>query len=181
MCNRYQARREGITVKFRGKVYVLIFKSVDDIRPTDLAPLLVPDNDAVVVKEMRWGWRVPWDKKPLTNAKSETITTLPAYQPHLHQRCLILADGFYEKGVRFHQPGDAIFAIAGLWRVEPDGQKFTMLTCTPNETVAPYHERMPFLLRPEQFDPWLGDGWTKVLNQPDKSPLKKFEKQPGLF
>lgn len=181
MCNRYQARREAITVKFRGKVYVLIIKPQEDIRPTDLAPLLVPESDALLVKEMHWGWSVAWDKKPLTNAKSETLTTVATYQPHLHQRCLILADGFYEKGVQFQQPDGSIFAMAGLWREEPSGQKFTMLTCTPNETVAPHHHRMPFLLQPEQYESWLGDDWRDVLPHPDKSPLKKFEKQPGLF
>jgi hypothetical protein len=29
------------------------------------------------------GWRVPWDKKPLVNAKSETITRLGIITPHV--------------------------------------------------------------------------------------------------
>jgi hypothetical protein len=48
---------------------------------------------------MRWGWAVPWDKSPLINAKSETVTTLATFKPHLDNRFLLLADGFHEKGV----------------------------------------------------------------------------------
>ena len=120
------------------------------IRPTDLAPVIVPDEDSFSSREMRWGWRVPWDKSPLINAKSETLTKLPTFAPHLQNRCLILADGFFEKGVRFIQPGEALFALAGLWQKFEDGDRFTMLTTTPNASVSPYHHRMPFLLQPGQ-------------------------------
>ena len=85
-----------------------------DIRPTDLAPIIVPDEDSFSCREMRWGWRVPWDKSPLINAKSETLTTLPTFKPHLNNRCLILADGFFEKGIRFIQPGEPLFAMRSM-------------------------------------------------------------------
>jgi putative SOS response-associated peptidase YedK len=78
---------------------------------------------------MSWGWRVQWDKNPIINAKSETITQLPTFKPHLQNRCLILADGFFEKGIRFIQPGEPLFAMAGLWQPDSEGGKFTMLRC----------------------------------------------------
>jgi putative SOS response-associated peptidase YedK len=56
-----------------------------------------------------------------------------------------------------------------------------MLTTTSNETLAPHHDRMPFLLRPDQFDEWLGEQWETVLANPDKAPLEKVIKQPELF
>jgi putative SOS response-associated peptidase YedK len=102
-------------------------------------------------------------------------------KPHLDNRCLLLADGFYEKGVLFRQPGGQLFCLAGLWREESGVPKYTMLTTTPNESVARYHHRMPFILKPEQFDLWLGDGWQDVLTEPDHAPLEKFQKQPELF
>ena len=84
----------------------------------------------------RWGWQVPWDKSPLVNAKSETLTQLATFKPHLHQRCLLLADGFYEKGILFQQSGQPTFCLAGLWRDEPGGPRYVMLTTTPNATIA---------------------------------------------
>ena len=126
-------------------------------------------------------WRVPWDKQPLINAKSETIAQLPTFKPHLQNRCLILADGFFEKGIRFIQPGEPLFAMAGLWQPDAEGGKFTLLTTTPNASVSPYHHRMPFILRAEQLGAWLGDDWLPVLENPDRAPLEKIQKQPELF
>lgn len=175
MCSNYTPAK-GIKVKLGDRYYVAEFH-FEDVRPTDPAPIL---RDSGIV-EMRWGWRVPWDKQPLFNAKSETVKELKVYKDHLGQRCLILAEGFFEKGVQFIKSDKNLFAVAGLWRKEQDGEKFTMLTTTPNESVSPYHHRMPFILRPEQFEEWLGAQWETVLANPDKSPLDKVIKQPELF
>jgi len=56
-----------------------------------------------------------------------------------------------------------------------------MLTTSPNESVAPFHSRMPFVLREDQFTEWLRGDFFKVLASPDKSPLEKFQPQPEHF
>jgi putative SOS response-associated peptidase YedK len=146
----FTIKRDEEKIRLRDKI--LIYGAVPraDIKPTDLAPIIIPENDDYLLTQMRWGWRVPWDKSPLINAKSETLTTLPTFKAHLQNRCLILADGFYEKGVRFIQPGGGSFAMAWLWQPNDDGKRFTMLTTMPNATVAPYHNRMPFILPPDR-------------------------------
>lgn len=151
------------------------------VRPTDPAPIVVDNQGRWECREMRWGWLVPWQNGPLVNAKSETLTELPTFKPHLEQRCLLLAVSFKEGGAQFHRPGQIAFCIAGLWREVNTSPHFVMLTTTPNESVASYHNRMPFLLRDEQLDDWLRGDWKAVLAAPDKSPLEKFEKQPRLF
>lgn len=162
---------------------ILVFGCVPrgDIWPTDLGPVIIPEHDGFACQQMAWGWRVPWGKQPLINAKSETITQLPTFKPHLQNRCLILADGFFEKGIRFIQPGGPLFAMAGLCQPDAAGSRFTMLTTTPNASVSPYHHRMPFILRAEQLGAWLGDDWLAVLENPDQAPLDKIQKQPELF
>ena len=181
MCSRYSYNKDEAKLKLRDLILVFGRVPRGDIRPTDLAPVIVPEHESFACRAMRWGWRVPWDKKPLINAKSETITTLPTFKPHLEHRCLILADGFFEKGVRFVRPGEPAFAMAGLWQPDPDGPRFTMLTTTPNASVSPYHHRMPFILRTEHFADWLGADWQRVLENPDKADLEKIQKQPELF
>lgn len=51
------------------------------------------------------------------------------------------------------------FAIAGLWeRWEGEGgplETCTLLTTEANELLAPYHDRMPVILRPEDYEIWL--------------------------
>jgi putative SOS response-associated peptidase YedK len=193
----YTYNRDEARLKLRDKILVYGAVPRAHIRPTDLGPVIVPEHDGVACREMRWGWAVPWDKKPFINAKSETVSTLKTFQPHLDNRCLLLADGFFEKGVLFRQADSRLFCIAGLWReVLADGHRprptkadaegktrfcYTMLTTTPNESVAKYHHRMPFILKPEQFDLWLGEGWRQVLSAPDHAPLEKIQKQTELF
>jgi putative SOS response-associated peptidase YedK len=51
--------------------------------------------------------------------------------------------------------------LAGLWenRKEPTSQElvrtFTIITTTPNEVVAPLHDRMPVILAPDDYERWL--------------------------
>ena len=181
MCSRYTYTKDEAKLRLREKIEVFGCVPRANIRPTDLGPVIIPESDAFSCREMNWGWQVPWDQSPLINAKSETLTTLPTYRNHLQNRCLLLADGFYEKGVRFLQPGEPVFCLAGLWRAENGVNRFTMLTTTPNETVAPFHHRMPFIVHPDHYTAWLGDGWQQILDIPDRAPLDKIQKQPVLF
>ena len=181
MCSHYTCNQVAARIKLRDRLEVFPFMPRASIRPTDLAPVILPDADSFSCRDLAWGWRVPWAKSPLINAKSETLTSLPTFKPHLEKRCLILLDGFYEKGVRFIQSGGPLFALAGLWQSSPDGDQFTMLTTAPNATVSPFHQRMPFILSPAQYTAWLGTSWRDVLAHPDQSPLEKIQNQPDLF
>src|SRR5262249_48907390 len=78
-----------------------------------------------------------------------------------------LADGFFEwqKVGRHRQPHyfhlwDARpFAFAGLWdhwgRDGETVESCTILTTEANELVKPVHERMPVIVAPADFGPWL--------------------------
>jgi putative SOS response-associated peptidase YedK len=105
--------------------------------------------------------------------------------PFEHRRCLVPADGFYEWKRRSVQTlfgpdptakptkDDAAkqpyaftlangepFAFAGLWDrwKDPAGgylESFTIITTTPNELTAAVHDRMPVILRPQDYHLWL--------------------------
>lgn len=52
------------------------------------------------------------------------------------------------------------FAFAGLWDRWKDSaggalETFTIITTTPNELTATVHNRMPVILRPQDYDLWL--------------------------
>ena len=78
------------------------------------------------------------------------------------------ADGFYEwqragaakQPMRIRLRGGAPFAMAGLYETwtSPAGERLstcTILTTQPNELMAPIHDRMPVILRPEDEPLWL--------------------------
>lgn len=58
---------------------------------------------------------------------------------------------------------DSVFAFAGLWDrwLDEDNKPIetcTILTTKPNVLVADVHDRMPAILRPEDYDLWLDPG-----------------------
>ncbi|MGA1982914.1 MAG: SOS response-associated peptidase [Acidobacteriaceae bacterium] len=71
-----------------------------------------------------------------------------------------------KKGVAEKQPyaftlaSGEPFAFAGLWDRwrDPAGgtlESFSIITTTPNELTATVHDRMPVILRPQDYDRWL--------------------------
>ena len=62
-------------------------------------------------------------------------------------------------------PGErgSLFAIAGLM----ENGTLALITCEPNETMAPIHHRMPAILRPEEYDAWLQGGDLDLLQPYD--------------
>lgn len=68
-----------------------------------------------------------------------------------------------------------VFAVAGFWQHLRDGVRgFTMVTCDPNEIVAPIHPKaMITILRPEDHDRWLRGSYADVvaLQQPYPAEL----------
>ena len=118
----------------------------------------------------------------LINARSETAHEKPSFRAAFRaRRCLIPADGFYEwkRQGKTKQPWliglkeGAAFAFAGLWEswTVPAGlaltgslaelapgdalETCTILTTEANAALAPIHPRMPVILPPEAYVPWL--------------------------
>jgi putative SOS response-associated peptidase YedK len=132
----------------------------------------------VSLDPLRWGFiphgcRDPDGGRKPINAKAETVAQLPTFRDaYARRRCILPVDGFFEwkviKGVKAKQPfaiarrDGALFGIAGLWENwrDPTGQwqrTFAILTVPVNELVAQIHDRMPAILRPEDYQRWLGD------------------------
>ena len=146
-----------------------------NISPTD--PVLVVRIGMTGERElqpMRWGLIPSWVKDPdnfstLINARSETANEKPSFRNAMkRRRCLIPANGFYEwAGPKGHKHAyhiakhdGSIMAFAGLWEnwLGADGTEMetvTVLTREPNAVVAKIHNRMPQIIDPDQFEPWL--------------------------
>lgn len=142
------------------------------------------------VAMMRWGLVPFWASDPtighrLANARAESAAEKPAFRGAFRaRRCLIPADGFYEwqvvKRVSKKQPwfvqrvDGGVFALAGLWERweakagtgtegterEPVIDTCTILTVEPNALMAPIHSRMPVIIPPASYTPWLSPDTT---------------------
>lgn len=149
-----------------------------NVAPTHslLAARLNPEG-ARELTMLHWGLVSFWSKGPdskysMINARSDSLTTKPAYrEPFKRRRCLIAADGFFEWKKEGNQKrpyfirlrGGPSFAFAGLWdHWEADGHtpidSCTIITCDANSLVAVIHDRMPVILPPKAYDAWLDPG-----------------------
>ena len=148
-----------------------------NIAPTQTV-LVVLDESPKELTPVKWGLIPSWarDKKiasSLINARSETVSTKPAFRTAFKKRrCLVPADGFFEwkKVGAAKQPyniglkGDEPFAFAGLWETwrDPTTQDqvrtCSIITTTPNELTAPIHDRMPVILPSDRRAAWLDPG-----------------------
>ncbi len=127
---------------------------------------------------LRWGLIPAWAKDPAIgnrtiNARAETVARKPAFRAAFRaRRCLILADGFYEwktetggkQPYRITLADGGPFALAGLWErwANPQGgetiESCTIVTTAANARLQEIHPRMPVILAPDAFVPWLDPG-----------------------
>ncbi len=145
-----------------------------NIAPTQQVPVVIVEEGQRQLQLMRWGLVPPWKEDPragplLINARSESVASRPSFRAAFERRrCLVPATGFYEwkrlgrQKIPFHftLEGAPLMTMAGLWEIwrDVDGSElrsFTILTTEASELMEPIHHRMPVLLTPEQWEPWL--------------------------
>ncbi len=148
----------------------------------------------VSLEPLRWGLIPCWcedpngGRKPI-NAKCETVHNLPTFRDtYRRRRCIIPVDGFFEwkaiKGQKAKQPyaiamkDGSPFGLGEIWENWKDPtsgewvRTFAIITTDANELVAQIHDRMPLILRPCDYDRWLG-------NEPDPRDLmRSFPAEP---
>jgi putative SOS response-associated peptidase YedK len=162
--------------------------------PTDPTSTILLRDGRRVFEKMRWGLIPQWWGKPLKelrlatfNARAETVDTKPFFREAFkRRRCLIPVSGYYEwhydepeNKKKKPQPyyftardGSPILTTAGLWDEWKDRQSgetirsCTMIITEPNKFVAEVHDRMPVLLRPDQFEAWLDGSAGKEMLVP---------------
>ena len=134
----------------------------------------LPERKAMLV---RWGFMPGWVKDPrdfplLINARAETAIGKASFRAAMrHRRVLVPASGFFEwrrpedKGAKaqaywIRPKKGEILAFAGLvetWS-SADGSEVdtgAILTTAANNDVARIHDRMPVVIRRQDFSRWL--------------------------
>jgi putative SOS response-associated peptidase YedK len=141
---------------------------------------VITNKQKDIIKFFQWGLIPFWAKddsikKNTLNARIETINEKPAFRNSVNNRCLILADGFFEwqwldeKGKQKQKyiltlPNEEAFAFAGLFNEWTDKQTgeiintYTILTTEANELMSKIHntkKRMPVIVSADNEQAWL--------------------------
>jgi putative SOS response-associated peptidase YedK len=145
-----------------------------NVAPTQQVAVVVQREGVNRLETMRWGLIPFWAKDPkigskMINARAETLGEKTSFKrPLKNQRCLVVADGFYEwvktdQGkvpVFIQAKSQRPFGLAGLYDTwqSPQGQPITsctIVTTSANDFMQPIHGRMPLILPQPQEAAWL--------------------------
>ncbi len=180
MCNDYGLNHPitRLNQAFRVLQYPIIFpdglpnlEPREDIRPTDLAPVVRRVEGGAEFVSLKWGFKPGRPKAaPVINFRSEG-------RRFGGGRCLVPASHFFEftgtkypkSKWKFTRPDGAPFCIAGLWRA-PDGDwpaSFTLLTVDAGADVGPLHGRQIVTLADDRWGDWLDGAPEAELLRPE--------------
>lgn len=152
-----------------------------NIAPSQTVPVVcLGETGSRVFTLARWGLIPSWVKDPKNlqhpiNAKAETAAIKPMFRhAYRKSRVLVPADAFYEWVTKDgKQPylirlrDGAPMGMGGLlehWQ-GPEGEvsTFTILTTNANALMAKIHDRMPVIIKPEDYTTWLDKNFTDVI------------------
>ena len=124
------------------------------------------------LRSMVWGFPLvlkgktgqPLKPKPVNNARADKLDGFMWRYSFQERRCLIPVSAFAEaegeKGAKtrtwFSLPDEDVFAVAGIWRDTPEwGAAYSMVMTEACIHVADVHDRMPVILKREDWSDWL--------------------------
>ncbi|MGI8542643.1 MAG: SOS response-associated peptidase [Aridibacter sp.] len=157
-----------------------------NITPTQLIGAIRVIENAREYANLKWGLIPHWSKddsfaSKLINARAETLAEKASFrEAYKKRRCLIPASGFYEwentpSGKQphyFYLKDKDIFGFGGLWEEWLDKESgelietFTIITTEANEVLEPIHNRMPVIIKENDYEEWLNnnvDGINELL------------------
>ncbi len=176
-----------------------------NIAPTHSIATLLWNQGKRHYGRMRWGFIPRWSEdnsmaSNMINARSETIREKRSFRrPFQNQRCLILADGYYEwkadksskQPLYIHHRDHRPFAFAGLWEnwTPPHRQSdtqinwtATIITTDANQVTSNLHHRMPVILSPDDYDAWLNPNTSNLnalhhflMHPPNQNQMGEFQ------
>ncbi len=146
-----------------------------NITPQRMILTIVMDQEEPIPVYLRWGFIPHWSAKSKTdyrmiNARIEGAWERQAFKSAMrYRRCLVPASGFYEwKKYNSEKiphyitvQNSNIFAMAGIWDSWRDNnsgeiiESCAILTTAAQGTAAWIHERMPVIIQPSGYAPWL--------------------------
>ena len=169
MCGRYLTPDQAAFERYWGLPVPVDFAQSFNVAPSQAAPVvLMSSQGETAARMMTWGFQPGWAKRAWINARAETVLTSKAFADAARRhRCLVPALGWYEwQGEEkpkqphvLHRDGFMPLAFAGIFtaRHTDDGwvHSFAILTRPALASIHSIHDRMPAVLRRENYAAWM--------------------------
>lgn len=183
MCyqTRIVKKKTEIKTNFKLDISELdLFECSETIKAFDFPKTpVITNTEPNKAQLFNWGLIPSWTQDTsirnyTLNARIETLHEKDSFKNNLKNRCLVIADGFYEwkwsnkSGTKKEKhlitlPNDELFAFAGIydsWK-NPNGeiiQSYSIITTEANPLMSTIHntkKRMPVILKAEDEAAWL--------------------------
>lgn len=177
MCGRYalDADIDLLIERYKAIIAEREAYGKSEIFPTDSQPIIT-ENGGRRIEIAKWGFTPHYAKKPLINARGETVHEKPTFRrSFLSRRCLVPATAFFEWEEKDNKKikrkisveNVIVFSMAGLYDdfTDKEGKRFrayTILTTDANPKMSKIHDRMPVIISPEDEEKWLDPDQTDV-------------------
>ena len=178
MCNLYRMTK--------GTAEVANLFAVAPDPGANFAAEVYPGYPGLVLAEgraraMTWGFPLvlkgkqgqPLKPKPVTNAREDKLDTAFWRDSFARRRCLIPVSQWAEpRGAAgrmtrswYGLPDQDLFAVAGLWRQSTEwGAVYTMVMTESSPDMADVHDRMPVIVRRDDWERWTDGGFEDALS-----------------
>ncbi|NLK43842.1 MAG: SOS response-associated peptidase [Tissierellia bacterium] len=176
MCGRYSldASIDVLIERYKASRSTRDFEGQEEVFPTNSVPIVI-NNGNNEVKMMKWGFTFEFTKRPIINARAETVDIKPSFRyAFFNKRCIIPVTSFFEwenidgrKIKRRISIEEDIFSLAGLYNTFQDKEgklyeAFTIVTTEANEHMKEIHHRMPVIIPKGMEKYWLDRKFNNI-------------------
>jgi putative SOS response-associated peptidase YedK len=181
MCNLYTVRKTAaeVAAHFGVEAPVQQFNAPEEAYPGTPGLVVHEQDGRRVLESMTWGFPMRFKfmkpdsrPKPVNNIADVSKGSWIGLARKPQWRCLIPVTGFAEaEGLKgkmtrtwFNVKDQPIFAWAGLWRLSEEwGPVYSGIMTDCNEAIRPVHDRMPVLLRPDEYEHFLHGSFEDIV------------------
>ena len=164
-----------------------------DVHPSEEGFILEKEKSdenekGILCRPVKWGFPC-YDKKGLIiNARAENIEERKSFAKGIiNNRCIIPASGFYEwddsrEKVTFTLRERPLILFGGIYDSFEGEDRFVIITCDANASMAPVHDRMPLIISEDKIDTWFSADFRDLLSaeMPELKADRKYH-QMSLF
>ena len=163
MCGRYEFKilhsSIGKQIKDKADELSLQYKQ-GEIFPNDYVLVIVPIEDKITMKSMKWGIIL---NNFIINARLDKINTSSFYRQMKDNRCAVIANGFYEwdkdKNKYYISTSDEYIYLACIYNSK---QELLIITTDAEAKMKDIHHRMPIIMNKDEMLNYLFKGTLKV-------------------
>lgn len=165
MCGRFylDVDFDDILDRYGYLIFDEDYQRKKELFPTNKVAVITSEPKQLRLSYMDWGFTPTYAKRPIINARSESIFEKPLFKKAIQKsRCLVPARGYFEwlksDGQKIKHritlADQGIFSMAGIYQILKTDQgtsycQVSILTREAAPEIAWLHDRMPLILPPE--------------------------------